>query len=95
MTSLRLWTGSNAGAVGGPAYPTEPWRRALREAEYADTRRLVEARYAQVDAAQQRVTYRERLSGSSQPRMNGRPLRLVSVESEIPETRGRKMTLQQ
>jgi hypothetical protein len=41
------------------------------------------------------VTYRERLSGSSQPRMNGRLLRLVSVESEIPETRGRKMTLQQ
>ena len=81
--------------MGGRLIPPEPWRRALREAEYADTRRLVEARYAQVDAAQQRVTYRERLSGSSQPRMNGRPLRLVSVESEIPETRGRKMTLQQ
>jgi hypothetical protein len=78
-----------------PTYPTEPWYRALREAESADTRRLIAARYAELDAGQQRVRYCERLYGTSSPRMNGRPLRLVSVESEIPETRGRKMTLQQ
>jgi hypothetical protein len=78
-----------------PAYPTEPWHRALREADSADTRRSLAARYAELDVGQQRVRYCERLYGSSLPRMNGRPLRLVSVEPEIPETRGRKMTLQQ
>jgi hypothetical protein len=72
----------------------EPWRRALREAEYADTRRMVQGRYAQMDAGKHRVTYCERFYGSSEPRMNGRPLRLVSVESsEIPETRGRPRPL--
>src|SRR5262249_19116485 len=78
-----------------PAYPTEPWHRALREAESADARRLIVARYAELDAGQQRVRYCGRLYGSSMARMNGRPLRLESVESEIPETRGRKITLQQ
>jgi hypothetical protein len=48
-----------------------------------------------VDAAQVRVTHYERLYGSTLPRMNGRVLELFAAEPEIPETRGRKMTLQQ
>jgi hypothetical protein len=65
LDRLQRWTGSR------PAYPTEPWHRALREAESADTRRSVEARYAELDAAQVRVRYCERLYGSSMARMNG------------------------
>ena len=83
LDRLERWAGSR------PAYPSEPWHRALREAESADTRRLIAARYTELDAGQQRVRYCERLSGSTTARMNGRPLRLVSMEPEILETRGR------
>jgi hypothetical protein len=51
LDRLQRWTGRR------PAYPTEPWHRALREAESADTRRLIVARYAQLDAGQRRVRY--------------------------------------
>ena len=78
-----------------PAYPAEPWRRALREAESADTRRLIMARCAELDAGQRRVRCREPLSGSTTARMNGSPLGMSSVEPEISETRGRKIKLQQ
>jgi hypothetical protein len=69
-----------------PAYPSVPWHRALRE---ADTRRLIVERHAELDAVHQRVAYCERFYGSSMARMNGRLLRLASVEPEIPGTRGR------
>jgi len=72
-----------------PAYPSVPWHRASREADYADTRRLIVARHAELDAVHQRVAYCERFYGSSMARMNGRLLRLASVEPEIPGTRGR------
>ena len=86
LDRLERWTGSR------PAYPTEPWHPASREAESADTRRLIAARYAELDVAQHRVTYHEQLSGSALPQMNRRPLRLESVESAIAETHGRKIT---
>src|SRR6516225_7516203 len=41
------------------ACPSVPWHRALREAEYADTRRLIGARHAELDAVHHRVTYCE------------------------------------
>ena len=58
-------------------------------------RRLIVARYAELDAGQRRVRYCERLSGSTTARMNGSPLGMSSVKPEIPEMRGRKITLQQ
>ena len=39
---------------GRPACPSVPWHRALREAESADTRRPIAARYAELDAGQRR-----------------------------------------
>ena len=48
LDRLQRWTGNR------PAYPTEPWHRALREAESADTWRLIAARYAELDAGQRR-----------------------------------------
>jgi hypothetical protein len=88
LDQLQRWAGTRL------AYPMEPWHRALREAESADTRRLIVARYAELDAGQRRVRYCERLSGSTTARMNGSPLGMSSVEPEISETRGRKITLQ-
>ena len=38
-----------------PAYPSVPWHRALREADYADARRLIVARHAELEAVHQRV----------------------------------------
>jgi hypothetical protein len=81
LDRLQRWTGSR------PGYPTEPWHRALREAESADARRLIATRYAELDAGQRRVRYCERLSGSTTARMNGSSLGMSSVESEIPESR--------
>jgi hypothetical protein len=85
LKDLFLWFGNVAGRA------SEPWRRALREASDADTRRLVQARCAELDAAQHQVRYYATLYGTGEAKMNGRPLRLVSVEPEIPETRGRKI----
>jgi hypothetical protein len=70
LDRLQRWTGTR------PADLTEAWHRALREAESADTRRLIAARHAERDAVHHRVTYCERFYGSSMARMNGRPLRL-------------------
>src|SRR5262245_44831159 len=58
-----------------PAYPLVPCRRALREADDADTGRLIVARHAELDAVHHRVTYCERFYGSSMARMNGWPVR--------------------
>src|SRR5260370_2887422 len=70
-----------------PAYPSVPWHRALRQADYADTRRLIVARHAELDAVHQRVAYCERFYGSRMARSDDRVCGLAMVEAGNAGTR--------